>query len=69
MSRKETLLLLIGGILDLGAVVDPTEDDIIYGRGRIHFATEALYGPGDKGEVGEETTVAIGYESVALDRR
>ncbi|MDX3639006.1 PQQ-binding-like beta-propeller repeat protein [Streptomyces sp. MB09-02B] len=69
VSRKETLLLLIGGILDLGAVGDPTEDDIIYEHGRIYFATETLYGPSDKGEVGEETTVAIGYESVALDRR
>lgn len=25
--------------------------------------------PGNKGEVGTETTVAIGYENVALDRR
>lgn len=69
VSRKETALLLIGSTLDLVEVSDPKDDDIVYEHGRIYFASKTLYGPNDKGEIGKESTVAIGYESVVLSRR
>ncbi|WP_432139381.1 PQQ-binding-like beta-propeller repeat protein [Streptomyces sp. bgisy154] len=41
------------------------KDDLLYEHGRAVFAPRRVYGPTDKGEVGQWSTVAVGVESVA----
>ncbi|MGV9624521.1 hypothetical protein [Streptomyces tendae] len=62
-SGEETLLLLLAGGAEVGALDDPAHHDIVCEHGRILFAARTVVGPYDEGEVGETDQVAVGVES------
>ncbi|MEU9402672.1 PQQ-binding-like beta-propeller repeat protein [Streptomyces sp. NPDC048242] len=65
-TGEERPLLLFGANPDdLAGTDDPTRDDILYEHGRLFLAATSVYGPTDKGHLGELSNVAVGVESIA----